>query len=303
LWIRDYHLYTGDADFARRLFPHAAAGIEEALGKIGDRGLLEWPGAWHFVEWAPGRDDDHAINSAEQAGLVATLDAGVHLADVAGREFAQKVPMWRESRERLVRAINTHLWDGKRGAYYDSLHEDGTPSLVTSQATNAAMVAFGIASEERAKELARRIVGGDPNFLSYGSPYGLFYIFEMLLQLGKVNELFSIIRDRWGEMVLAGDTTTWETFSEYNGPVWPARSRCHPFAAYILKYYVQLVLGLEPLAPGWREFRVSPRPPLGMESCSGAIPTPHGLIRVGWTRRDGKVDLRVESPPELRRVG
>jgi hypothetical protein len=72
------------------MFPRAAAGIEEGVSKIGTRGLLEWPGAWHFIEWGPGRDDDHAIMSAEQAGLVGTLEAGIEFASDAGGESASK---------------------------------------------------------------------------------------------------------------------------------------------------------------------------------------------------------------------
>ena len=77
-----------------------------------------------------------------------------------------------------------------------------------------------------------------------GSPYGLYYILEMFDRLGEVEELFKLIRQRWGEMVLAGDTTTWETFSEWNGPVWPTRSRCHPFAAFVAKYLIRYLLGI-----------------------------------------------------------
>jgi hypothetical protein len=124
----------------------------------------------------------------------------------------------------------------------------------------------------------------------------------MLDRLGEVEEIFKLLRQRWGEMVLAGDTTTWETFSEWNGPVWPTRSRCHPFAAYALKYLVRYLLGIESLAPGYAKFRVDPRPPEGMGRCSGSIPTPRGLIRAGWQRRGGKLEVSVEAPAGLDRV-
>jgi hypothetical protein len=103
-------------------------------------------------------------------------------------------------------------------------------------------------------------------------------------------------------MVLDGDTTTWETFSEWNGPVWPTRSRCHPFASYAAKYLVRYLLGIESLAPGLAKVRVNPRPPEGMNRCSGSIPTPRGLIRVGWERRDGEIEVSVEIPAGIERV-
>jgi hypothetical protein len=302
LWCRDYYMATGDAEFSRRMFPRVAAGIEEALGKIGPRGLLVLPGSWHFVEWAPGRDDNHDIMSVEQAGLVETLAAGMRLAELAGGGALSSLQRWKDARERLMAAANQHLWDPKREAYFDSIHEDGSPSPVSSMATNAAMVAYGIASGERARRLAQRIAARDPQFLPYGSPYGLYYILEMYDRLGEVEEIFKLIRQRWGEMVLAGDTTTWETFSEWNGPVWPTRSRCHPFAAYILKYYVRFLLGIESLAPGYAQVRINPQPPQGVTQCSGSIPTPHGPIRVGWQRKDGRPEVAVEVPAGIERL-
>jgi alpha-L-rhamnosidase len=296
LWCRDYYLATGDGEFTRRMFPRVAAGIDEAIGKIGQRGLLELHGAWHFVDWGPGRDDNHDIMSVEQAGLAETLGAGMILAEMAGGEALSKAQRWKNARESLIAAANQHLWDPQREAYFDSIHEDGSPSPVSSMATNAAMVAYGVAPDERAGKLAQRIAARDPQLLAYGSPYGLYYILEMFDRMGAVDEIFKLIRQRWGEMVLAGDTTTWETFSEWNGPVWPTRSRCHPFAAYILKYYARYLLGIESLAPGYAKVRVNPKPPQGMNQCSGSIPTPHGPIRVGWKVKDGKPEVAVELP-------
>jgi hypothetical protein len=44
------------------------------------------------------------------------------------------------------------------------------------------------------------------------------------------------------------------------------------------------VLGVRPLAPGFRTFEVRPRPG-GLAWAEGVVPTPHGLVRVSWKRR------------------
>ena len=62
--------------------------------------------------------------------------------------------------------------------------------------------------------------------------------------------IFAQIRQRWGDMVNEGDRTTWEHFKEFGHGNWPTRSRCHPFSAYILKYYIKYLLGIEINAPG-----------------------------------------------------
>jgi len=68
---------------------------------------------------------------------------------------------------------------------------------------------------------------------------------------------------------------------------WPTRSRCHPFSAYVVKYLVKYLLGVEALTPGYAKVRIRPRPPNGIASCHGAVPTPHGLLQVSW-RKEGR---------------
>lgn len=300
MWCLDYAELTGDIEFAREMYPRVRAGIEEALGKIGSRGLLEWEGAgspsavWHFVEWGHGRDDNHAICGVEQAGLVGALEAAVRVARLLN---AKDATAWAEARTALIAAINRELWVEARGAYADSLHADGTLSIVSSQTTNAMMGIYGVADEARARALAQRIVDHDPALLAYGSPYGLYYVLELFDRFEMVEPIFAAIRHRWGAMVLAGDRTTWETFAEYGGHGgFPTRSRCSPFAAYVTKYLVKYLLGVQPTARGFARVMIAPNPPAGVNACAGAVPTPRGLLRVGWQMNDGQPDVAVEAP-------
>ncbi|HSI09392.1 MAG TPA: alpha-L-rhamnosidase C-terminal domain-containing protein [Rariglobus sp.] len=278
MWCWDYYWATGDVDFVRSIFPAVAEGIDDALGRIGSRGLFEWPGAWHFVEWAHARDDDHAINTAEQAGLVAALDAAARLALAAGITWERTA-----ARRGLVRAVNRHLWNPARGCYADSLHADGTQSPVSSRLTNAMVALHGIGGAAWSRRLALDLASEKRDgLLPFGSPLGLYPILELLDRHGQVEAIFRHVRNRWGDMVLAGDGTTWEMFAEYGHGGWPTRSRCHTFSAYVVKYFTKYLLGVEALKPGYSEVRIRPRPPKGIVSCHGAVPTPGGLLRVSW---------------------
>ncbi len=287
MWCRDYWWATGDIAFVKRLFHRIAAGVEEALGRIDARGLLAWEGVWHFVEWGHGRDDGHAVNGCEQAGLAGALAAAVELAEQLGDPRAGE---WEGARRQLIEAVNRELWVPERGAYADSLHADGSLSSVSSQTTNAMMAVYGIASEDVARDLARRISEKEAGLLPYGSPYGLFYILELYDRFEMVEPIFAAIRHRWGDMVLAGDRTTWEHFAEFGGHMgFPTRSRCHPFAAYVIKYLVKYLMGIRAEGPAFASPLILPAPPRGITFCRGAIPTPGGLLRTGWRRQaDGE---------------
>jgi hypothetical protein len=59
------------------------------------------------------------------------------------------------------------------------------------------------------------------------------------------------------------------------------------------------VLGVTPDQPGYAAVRVAPRPG-ALERVAGAVPTPHGLVRVevenGQVRVDSPVPVRFVSP-------
>jgi alpha-L-rhamnosidase len=320
-WIiacREFYWNTGELDFVRRMMPRIAAGLREAIGKINARGLLDWPSqtdvapgikgrddehaipgadVWHIVDWHKERDDAHAIVSAEQAYFIGALEAAEYLAGVLkDSRWQRQAVRWRRARSSLKKAIEKHLWLEKNDAFVDSLHADGMLSPVSSQPSNAALAFFGVGTTSWRKRLAARIEENGAGLLPYGSPMGLFYVLEFLDQHGKADAIFRLIAKKWGTMIEAGDKTIWEHFPEFGYPRFPTRSRCHPFGAYILKYYVKYLLGIEARAPGFRKVRFRPRPPSGMTFCEGSVPSSHGDLRVRWTKKGAKIAARSELP-------
>lgn len=289
LWVWDHYWLTGDRELVAAAFPQVRAGLREALGMIRPDGLLAWPGAWHLVEWGKGRDDDHAVNTAEQAALAAALSAGIRLASITGD--AGSARKWAAALSRLIDAARRHLWCRDRGVFADSLHEDGTLSPVSSQATNAMAGHLGLASPHQQRRIHAALFDG--SLLPFGSPYGLYPILEFLSLRGDVERLFGLIERHWGTMLLAGDRTAWEHFAEFGHGAWPTRSRCHPFSAYPAIFFARHLLGMTATRPGFEEIAVRPDPPAWINSCGGTLPTPHGPVRVHWTR-DGAGTPRCE---------
>jgi alpha-L-rhamnosidase len=292
-------------EFAARVLPTIAAGLDEAIRRIGPRGLMEWPCApdvWHIIDWQQGRDDEHAIVSAEQGMLGAALDAAVELAEASGKSrWIAETSRWRTVKQYLCRAVRRQLWVPGKDAFADSLHADGTRSSVCSQPSNAILAAHGFGTAGWKKRLVRRIEARDPALLAAGSPMGLFYVLELLDQADRADAIFHFIREKWGTMIRDGDKTIWEHFPEFGHPRFPTRSRCHPFGTYILKYYAKYLMGIATLAPGWREFRFQPRPPQDVTSVEASLPTSRGTIRVGWQNRAGRIFSQIDHPNEMKR--
>lgn len=303
-WIllcREFYEHTGDLGFLKTVFPQVARGLHEALQMIEPGGLMLWPAAedpWHIIDWHPGRDDHgRPFVSAEQALFVGALEAGAVLS--GGSEQSR---IWLDAAQRLRRAIHSRFWVASRDAYADSIHQDGSISSVSSQASNAALAFYGVGSPAWRKRLLRRLTKEGGDLLPIGSPMGLFYVLEFLDLHGEVEAIFATILRKWSQMIEAGDKTAWEHFPEHENKRFPTRSRCHPFSTYILKYFRKYLLGIEPVGVGMKEFRFQPRPPAMVKKVQGALPTADGSIRVSWQRNGRKILSSVETPKEVRQI-
>ena len=85
-----------------------------------------------------------------------------------------------------------------------------------------------------------------------------------------------------------------DTFGEY----WGWGTPVHAWSATPTKDLVWYVLGVTPAEPGYGTVQVAPRPG-AIERVAGAVPTPHGLIRVevehGQVTVDSPVPVRFVS--------
>jgi hypothetical protein len=293
MWLDDYYWYTGDRDLVVDLFPAVTQGIKVALGQRSDIGLYIGPGHGDDAE-----DEFQPANGAEQAGFAGALSAAMDLASVVGGSAVNTVPVWEQAREKLILGVNAVLWDGSREAYADGLDGFGIPSMVSSQVTNALMCVHGIAGPERARELVRRISIDDTSMRPYASSFGLFAVLEAFDHVHALKPLFDRINRHWGEMVLSGDGTTWETVSMRHDGLFPTRAHCHPGSAFVAKYLLKYALGLEILKPGFAEIRIEPRMSK-LDFCRGVVPTARGPIRVEWEKVDSRISIKVEHPATI----
>ena len=74
-------------------------------------------------------------------------------------------------------------------------------------------------------------------------------------------------------------------------------SFCHGWASGPTAWLSQNVLGVKPLAPGFKRVRIVPQ--LGnLKWAEGTYPTPLGPIKVRHERRpDGSIKSKIETPP------
>lgn len=293
LWMRSCHeylLWTGDYRGARKLLPWVVRNVDGIVRHLNSKDLFEIQ-AWNMFDWAAMDTPSRGVITHNNCLAVVALRECAQLAEWLGRpEIAAR---FRAVGRGLASAVNRHLWDPRRRAYLDSIHEDGTRSRVFSQQTQVVALIAGVATgarEQRCRQLVRR---PPDKFVKAGSPFFEFFLLEVLAQEGREREFLDIIRRDWGFMIEQGATTFWEMWSLKTGRL--TRSHCHGWSAAPTFFLSAEVLGVRPTQPGFAECMLAPK--LGdLRFVRGIVPTPRGPISVQCTREGKAVHAEVRCP-------
>lgn len=297
-WIlchRDWHRYHGNLAYLREQRSYLLGLLEQVRSNVEADGK-EKLGGHRFLEWPTSRDQT-AIDAGLQALVVLALRAGAELCELL------------DEGEAAAQAKSA----ADRAASYRR-----APSA--SKQANALAVLAGMAD---AGAVNQRILSQDP-YSGLSTFYG-YYVLQARAQAGDYQGCLDLIRNYWGGMLDRGATTFWEGFelewlrdsgrideltpagkkdlhADYGDYCYVGlrHSLCHGWAAGPTAWLTEHVLGLAPAEPGFARVRVSPH--LGdLQHAEGALPTPHGLLKVRHEKRkDGTVATEIDAPRELR---
>ncbi|MDR3793463.1 MAG: alpha-L-rhamnosidase [Terracidiphilus sp.] len=123
------------------------------------------------------------------------------------------------------------------------------------------------------------------------SPYFNAYVLQAMARLNRRREALDWMRAYWGGMLAEGATSLWEAYDlhqpkdnphahlQADGRTGYFVSLAHGWSAGPTSWLMEEILGVHAASPGYA--RTIIRPDLaGLDWAEGAIPTPHGLIRV-----------------------
>lgn len=302
--VYHYFLHTGDIDLVEGVFPAMQRSLAWFERQIGPNDLLAELPYWHFIEWAHvGRDGEAAIVNAMFVGALrsAALLAQSLGYDRVGRRYAALA-------DRVSQAINNRLWDETRGVYVDMADPaTGRQQLKVSQHANAAMILWDIAPADRWERMISRIMDASrvkitaaPPVVPAGATLNLnedvvqantyfgHFLHSALGKAGRFDLALRSIKDHFRPMLDMGTETLWESFD-------PAASLCHAFSASAVYQLSAHVLGVMPLAPGFKRFKLAPQF-ADLDFAQGVYPTPQGGVNVEWRRVGESMTLNFTVP-------
>ena len=244
-----------------------------------------------IVDWPPGERDGYEmrpVNTVVNAFYCHALDRMAKIADAVGRPGDAQ--QWADRAAKAAVALNEKLFDPVTGLY-----RDGDGSLHSSLHANLFPLAFGLVPDTRIGKIADFLVGKGMGC----SVYGAQFLLDALYNAGRGEAALALLTaqgDRgWLHMTRTlGSTVTLEAWDpRYK----PNLDWNHAWGAAPANIIPRRLVGVEPLLPGWRKFRVRPQPGSVVRGES-VIPTVRGSVGVVWEHLDAKVfALTVEVPP------
>ncbi|QTX05357.1 alpha-L-rhamnosidase C-terminal domain-containing protein [Agromyces archimandritae] len=295
-WViahRLYQSYFGDREFLEQEGDRLHAFVADLAEHTGPDGVfrpLARPDAFAeagpgslFLDWGVSLRADVDATAVQLLWHWALTSAAELLAEV-GHPGAEG---WAALAARLERTLETTAWDAEAGAWREYLDAASRPSAYP----NFLAVLSGMLPA--AADGAAEAIRANPA----GTPFMRAFALRGLGELGGRIEAVDELRRLWGRMLDAGAQTFWEEFADqsaspfemYRRPY--GKSLCHAWAAGPAMLLPELVLGVRPLADGWREFAVAPE--LGTLGWAAAVvPLPGGDLIV--EARAGRV--RVDVP-------
>lgn len=293
--VEKFLLYSGDANFARQVYPRLKSLLAFALGRLDAAGRpADAKGDWVFIDWAPKPLPNRGgVTSFEQMLLVRALEAAASVADDVGAEA--DAADWRVRAAKLRAEIVPRYWNAEKGGLMHMIYNDGRTDPMITRYPNMFGLFYGYFDAAQRESVVRNVIFND-SVMKIQTPYMRFYELESLCALGRHEDVLKEIKSYWGGMLRLGATSFWELYNpEESGAQHYAmygrrfgKSLCHAWGAspaYLLGKYF---LGVTPTSPGFATYEVKPNLG-GLDWIEGDVPTPWGTIHVFADRNGSRV--------------
>ncbi|MCE5346070.1 MAG: alpha-rhamnosidase [Bacteroidales bacterium] len=280
--IYDNYMYTGDTSFVRQIYPRMKTLMDFCLGRTNSYGFVEGlPGDWVFIDWAPIEKKGEV--SFEQLLFCRSLEAMAKCSElVSDRDSAAK---YSKISADLKQKITDTFWSDKRNAFLHA-RNNGVLSQNVTRYTNMFAILFDYVDAQKKQMIRENVILND-TILKITTPYMKFYELAALCEINEKEKVLQFVKDYWGGMLNLGATTVWEAYDPtqkgdehyamYGRPF--GKSLCHAWGANPVYLFGKYLLGVKPLAPGYKTYLVEPSL-AGLQWIRGRVPTPDGNIEV-----------------------
>ncbi len=252
------------------------------------RDIVDWPHTGGFGMVGNGETDGFVFtdyNAVVNAYHYQALRDMQRIAGELGRTDDAK--QFGAYAEETYGAFQSLLWDAQQGAYQDGIGADHA-----SLHTNMMAMAFGLVPEANRTPVMDFIRSRGMACSVFGSQF----LLDAIYNAGDADYGLALLTSQsdrsWYNMIRAGSTITMEAWdNKYK----PNQDWNHAWGAVPANIIPRKLMGVEPLEPGWKTFRV--RPQIGsLASASINVPTIRGNVSLSCVQDDSLYTMTLTVP-------
>jgi alpha-L-rhamnosidase len=271
-----YQLYYGDKEHLVKEWER----IKDALNVLDSRSdkkgfLIAQKDNWLFIDWV-----EQEKWTALQIMWWWAQHSAVLLAERMGDTNIATI--WRKKSQNLRTNLYKSVWNEREKVWMSG--QKNTSNEKTRHPNFLAVIA-GIIDKSKCEGI-QQLLEND-TICPVGTPYMAGFEMMAVAQLGNIDYTLKQIVEYWGGMMAKGATSFWEAYdatqseakqySYYGRPY--AKSLCHAWSSGPAAILPSQLVGLKPLADGWKRFTINPN--LGLLKWVNVnVPTKYGDITI-----------------------
>ena len=295
--LAEYALAIRDEGFVRNeIYPTLTRFIRWNETQCNAAGLIADPPGWNWFDWA--ETDSAKGECAPQNLLYASMLARTaNLAELLGSK--QNAATFRDRARQIRDQIYERFWNEEAGLYVDAIVEGRQLTRLFSEHTNFQALGAGLGAGGRTNRIIHGMLSEQLNITESDTMF-MDIVCTGLFDSGEAELAMRLMEERYDRFRKAGLNTLCEEFSPWMTMRlgrWISRFRAIAQSAACTPPYVlnRAVLGVRPVAMGFRRCRIAPQPGM-LEWARGKVPTPLGDIEVHWRIEEGRMALNVNIP-------
>lgn len=284
--VYDYWQNRDNSGYVKKFLPGMRTVLSWYEGYLNDNNLLKKTPWWEFIDWTDEFKDgippqtEKGESSIISLRFAATLREAADIEERFGSEH--NAIYYRELAGRIINSVYRTCWDENKKMLADTPEKSSF-----TQHANIWIILLDVIPENEQKDLLNRILADET--ITRCSFYYQYYLHLALKKTGFGDRYLKHLKP-WFDMLDIGLTT----FAEKPEPT---RSDCHAWSAHPNFFFLCLICGIEPSAPGFEKVKIAPN--LGsLEWAKGEMPHPKGMIRVEYKRTGDKGIEAVISLPK-----
>jgi len=266
--LHEYYMYYYDAGLINQVYPNLRKLLQYFEGYLSsERGLIGKVPGWVVLDHPDTyKMDVDGENTAVNCLYYGALNSAGWLAHNIMKDDRQ-VAEWEQMAKSVKTSIQKYLWSEKDNAF-----KDGYESSRISQQTQVYALKYGLVPESKKTQVVEYLKSQGRSCEQSFS----YWLLNTMFSEGEGQWALDYIRTNWeAQMKQVDFNGAW--YEMWESPLGMTKS--HAWCSGPTALLPEKVLGIEPIMPGWKQFKIRPRL-YDLKWAEGIIPSVAGNINV-----------------------